>query len=147
MRMSYDDNFFNEDAANRIYDDFVSKADEIDDIDYWYQSGPDDIVIKTKDSEKFLYSSKSSSLNRLHSRSTPFSEFDEYHKKIEWADDFGHRLANAVQKSKYSYREILDRVAVSEAQFNKYMKGESIPNGYMISELANAVGCEIYDLI
>lgn len=60
---------------------------------------------------------------------------------------FGERLANIIDDSYWSWDEVMWRSEIPTKEFKKYIKGFRYPTDEDMQKLADAIECDIEDLI
>lgn len=114
-------------------------------VDCWYD-GKDfyEVIVVMNDGSVHLYDS--------------FEHSDLYFKTLgdlfkipededEWRKQFSYNLYRVMRRNGLSQIELSEESGISPAMITKYMNGESTPTAYKMTKIANALRCNIDDLI
>ena len=64
-----------------------------------------------------------------------------------WTLRFGHHLQRMLRIHGMSQGELAQKVGLTQAMVSRYIHGVSVPSVYKVCQIANAIGCDISDLI
>lgn len=65
----------------------------------------------------------------------------------EWRKEFSRRLYEKMENNGFTQVTLADRIGVSAMTINKYLHHQALPNSYIASKLAKALGCTTDELI
>jgi len=65
----------------------------------------------------------------------------------EWLDTFGDNLSEMLRESKISQKELAEITGLSEAAISNYIRKRKVPSLKAIINIADALDCNIDDLI
>lgn len=75
---------------------------------------------------------------------------DEFYHDIskdEWTNNFVSNLEGWRKRRGYSLKILAKVAGISYNSMCRYISGERTPSGYVISKLANTLGCSVEDLL
>ena len=65
----------------------------------------------------------------------------------EWTDQFSNNLQHVIAKKKIQKKELAKQLGITNAMLSRYIHGAATPSVYKACQIANALGCDINDLI
>ena len=73
----------------------------------------------------------------------------DYRTKDEsvWGAEFGSNLQNVIRSKKVTQSQLAKKLGITEAMLSRYIHGTAIPSTYKTCQIANALECNICELI
>lgn len=65
----------------------------------------------------------------------------------EWLAYFGVNLAELLEDSKMTQRDLADASGLSEAAVSNYLRGRRMPGARALVNIADALGCSVDNLV
>lgn len=108
----------------------------------WWPSGHFHITIKLSDSTLFEFNPGDNSLRKLTPVSPETVNDSERLKK-----EIGHNLAKRVRESGMPQNIVAEKCGITTAMLSRYIHGSSMPGLDKVYILANALGCNVSDIL
>ena len=73
----------------------------------------------------------------------------DYRTKDEtvWGAEFGSNLQSVIRSKNVTQSQLAKKLGITEAMLSRYIHGTAIPSTYKTCQIANALDCDICDLI
>ena len=127
------------DVHDEIYQNFKTYYPFLDTAGVsWYPNGPNSIIAELSDGSILEYN------DRLRSFRTVL-EFDGTEES--WKREFSSKLMKLMSDVGFDQTSLSEISGISQVSISKYLHRKAIPNCYTASKLAQALGCDVSDLI
>lgn len=114
-----------------------------DGIKDWFPRGEMGIRVIMDNGRKYDYNSMSKTVRNVSSRpSHSTNDYDE----SEWRGVFSDRLAEYMIIKGISQQSLAECAGISKGSVNKYINKQATPSAYVLTKLAEVLGCTIMDL-
>lgn len=67
--------------------------------------------------------------------------------EAEWSLYFGRNLQRMLHIHHITQQELARRMGSTDAMISRYIHGDAVPSTYKACQIAQAIGCEVSDLI
>lgn len=104
----------------------------------WFNIGLDEINVMLTDGTSIIYDSVENILI--------FPNRGEDDKEA-WTREFGRRLKKRLSLRGISQTQVANYCKVSQPTVSKWLSGKSVPDAYMLTVLADLIGCSTDDLM
>lgn len=99
-----------------------------------------DLLIQFTDGEKYIYDTFTNYFKWIYYDKNSITE-------EQWKNEFKDKLISQIGRKYISQDILAERVGTSQQMISRYCTGSAMPSPYMIQKLADAIGCDYYDLI
>ena len=107
--------------------------DVLDKIDSWYISGSWELTLKLEDESVWIFDGRENLLRKIE-------ELEDISQEV-YTREFSFRLYRRMRDAGYSPESLGEKVNLSKMTIYRYLNGTTIPNGFIIMKLANALKC------
>lgn len=112
----------------------------INDVDILKWVGPFDILIKFKDGEMYIFDTYTNMYRYIKYKTKELTE-------SEWKFEFSKRLQEMMLRKHITQEYLSSRLRMSQPMVSKYIKGTSMPSGFIMSKILDILDCDIEDLL
>ena len=107
-------------------------------------SGRSCILATLNDGSKVEYSSVDNTIRdvtKLYIRESAESLNEE-----SWRREFGYKLRRAISDKGLTQERLSELTGISRQMLTRYVRGNSTPSGYILSQLAEVLDCDVREL-
>ena len=113
-----------------------------DDAECWIEYDGFSVIVQMQDGRAYMYDESEDRLRKIKM----FTDSSELTKE-EWQKGFAFFLEKAIWESGIPKYIISEDAGISIVHFNNCLHNKTIPSAYVLHRLANAIGCEITDIL
>lgn len=95
-----------------------------------------DLFVKFKDGRKYIY-------DTYHNTFSGFYPDNHQLTDEEWKRSLKIRLRKMLSRANMTQGELADCLNLSERTINRYLNGQTIPDGFMLKKISLVFGCDI----
>lgn len=129
------------DTYRMIADEFEELFPNLsEDVVDYYPTGYLELTLKLSDGTKIRYDHISKTYEQMNDPDK--SKMTEE----EWTKEFGRRLDRKIKAVCITQEELSKRTNISRISINNYINGKSVPSGYYIHKIADALNCSSSEL-
>lgn len=130
---------------SEMFNEFASLyPNEAEKVIDWYPSGRFLITVRLSDGSRLKYNMFEKSI-RYYVRAD--EDEREYMNEDEWRKEFGTRLRDLLKLKGITNAALARIINTHPNMITKYIRGESLPNTYMMALIARTLNCSVSDLI
>ena len=123
----------------------------------WYPVGLDEITIKTKSRDRYLYNINNHCFvyicgdqdsewnNELNCRRRYEQDIFCFIDEVEWREQFSNRLSEIMKHNNIDKDELIYKTGISFSNLYYYMIGKTTPSLYNATKMVRALGCTLTD--
>ena len=105
----------------------------------WKSTGVGEILVILEDNSEYIYDSSEDILIPL--------KRDGLTDEESWSNEFSRRLRKKMYLCGITQKEVAEYCGVTQATVSRYVSGTSMPNGYVIRQIAKLLDCDPNELI
>ena len=122
----------------KIFESYLEESPtSVDRIDRWEKYGSNSVKIFYKDGTKAVYHKMMRTLRGIRKNNGSASD---------WQRDFRDELVERMYDCGYTQQTLSEKIGISQQTMSKYLNKESIPSGYVLSKMADALHCSMDDI-
>ena len=122
----------------KIFESYLEESpNSVDRIDHWEKYGSNSVKIFYKDGTKAVYHKMMRTLRGIRKNNGSVSD---------WQRDFRDELVERMYDCGYTQQTLAAKIGISQQTMSNYLNKDSVPSGYVLSKMADALHCSMDDI-